>query len=203
MYIIKQYWTLEDVYKLAFPLESDLLKGPFSAMNNTSTDNTIIDFFNNVLVANSMSSIDDDTLKGNAYLDTMWKYYLYPKFWNRIVCYTEYEDDTAINGFTNSIGAIYTWLKASTDRYSLLIANLESNKEKLLDSVKRVSESRFNDTPQTETGYNDVHNSTITKNVEENEFGTLMSRINEIEDNLKELYLEWSNEFRKYIYWSV
>lgn len=90
------------------------------------------------------------------------------------------------------------------DKYGLLIQNLELNKKKLLDDVKSSSIARFNDTPQNSGDFSDDnHTSNITKTENTTNAGTMMQRLNEIEDNIKQLYIDWSDEFRKFIIWSV
>lgn len=93
---------------------------------------------------------------------------------------------------------------ASDTKYSLLINNLENNKTKLLNQIKSSSVNRFNDVPQNQGEYEDnAHNTNVTT-VESNTDGaTLLARLNEIEDNMKRLYEDWSNEFRQFIIWSV
>ena len=86
----------------------------------------------------------------------------------------------------------------------MLIQNFENNKAKLLDDVKSSSVARFNDTPQNSGDFSDdQHTSNITTTTSSSNVGTMMQRLNEIEDKIKQLYLDWSNEFRKFIIWSV
>lgn len=86
----------------------------------------------------------------------------------------------------------------------MLIQNLNNNKAKLLDDVKSSSIARFNDTPQNSGDFSDDnHTSNITTTTNSSNVGTMMQRLNEIEDNIKQLYIDWSNEFRKFIIWSV
>ena len=86
----------------------------------------------------------------------------------------------------------------------MLIQNLTANKSKLLDDVKSSSVARFNDTPQNSGDFSDdQHTSNITTTTSSSNVGTMMQRLNEIEDNIKQLYIDWSNEFRKFIIWSV
>ena len=86
----------------------------------------------------------------------------------------------------------------------MLIQNLNNNKSKLLDDVKSSSVARFNDTPQNSGDFSDDnHTSNITTTTSSSNVGTMMQRLNEIEDNIKQLYIDWSNEFRKFIIWSV
>ena len=97
-----------------------------------------------------------------------------------------------------------SWWISSIDKYSLLIQNLEANKAKLLDDVRSYSSSRFNDTPQNSGDFSDAeHTSNITTTTSSSNVGTMMQRLNEIEDNIKQLYIDWSNEFRKFIIRSV
>ena len=82
------------------------------------------------------------------------------------------------------------WI-SSTEKYSLLIQNLNNNKSKLLDDVKSSSIARFNDTPQNSGDFSDDnHTSNITKTENSSNVGTMMQRLNEIEDNIKQLYLD-------------
>ena len=86
----------------------------------------------------------------------------------------------------------------------MLIQNLNNNKQKLLDDVKSSSIARFNDTPQNSGDFSDdQHTSNITTTTNSSNVGTMMQRLNEIEDNIKQLYIDWSDEFRKFIIWSV
>lgn len=86
----------------------------------------------------------------------------------------------------------------------MLIQNLSNNKAKLLDDVKSSSIARFNDTPQNSGDFSDdQHTSNITTTTNSSNVGTMMQRLNEIEDNIKQLYIDWSDEFRKFIIWSV
>ena len=132
--------------------------------------------------------------------------YLWPRFYQEAIIYVDSdEDEDFVEKFARTkIGQIYAWWISSSEKYSLLIQNLENNKTKLLDDVKSVSTSRFNDTPQNSGDFSDdAHTSTVTKTENSSNVGTMMQRLNEIEDNIKQLYLDWSNEFRKFIIWSV
>ena len=73
----------------------------------------------------------------------------------------------------------------------MLIQNLNNNKAKLLDDVKSSSTSRFNDTPQNSGDFSDDnHTSNITTTTSSSNVGTMMQRLNEIEDNIKQLYID-------------
>ena len=94
-------------------------------------------------------------------------------------------------------------MSSSDTKFSLLIANQEANKNNLLGQIKASTISRFNDTPQNGGDFSDDnHTTTITTGESLTDGGTLLSRLNEVEDNLKRLYEDWSNEFRRFIIWS-
>ena len=132
--------------------------------------------------------------------------YIWPRFYNEAIIYTDLdENEDFLEKFCRTkVGQIFAWFKASAEKYGLLIKNLTNNKTKLLDDVKSSSVARFNDTPQNSGDFSDDnHTSNITTTTSSSNAGTMMARLNEIEDNIKQLYIDWSNEFRKFIIWSV
>lgn len=208
MYTTRTYFTIEDIKNDLNLLPT--FTGPMAMQAATGANKkTMIDFLNACLTAVGKSNIVDTVVQNSTYAYKMWTDYLYPKFYNRHISYinTDYEDTgyeiTAT--FVPSIGFIYSWLKSSNDKYSLLIKNLEDNKLNLLDRVSSIDKVRFNDIPQQEDASydNDDYNTTITTTERSSDVSTLMFRLKEIENNIANLYEEWANEFRKYIYWSV
>ena len=132
--------------------------------------------------------------------------YIWPRFYQEAIIYADLDknEDFVEKFCRTKVGQIMSWWQSSSEKYSLLIQNLEANKSKLLDDVKSASISRFNDTPQNSGDFSDdQHASTVTKTENSSNVGTMMARLNEIEDNIKQLYIDWSNEFRKFIIWSV
>ena len=141
------------------------------------------------------------------YIDICWQNYIWPKFYDKAICYTD--DDTIADNdsakvFASFMGPIIAWMSSSDTKFSLLIANQEANKDKLLGQIKSTSVNRFNDTPQNQGEFEDnSHNTNVTKTENATDGTTLLARLNEIENNLKRLYEDWSNEFRKFIIWSA
>lgn len=132
--------------------------------------------------------------------------HIWPRFYQEAIIYTDSDEkDDLVQKFSKTkVGQIMSWWISSTEKYSLLIQNLTANKAKLLDDVKSSSIARFNDTPQNSGDFSDdQHTSTVNKTENSSNVGTMMQRLNEIEDNIKQLYIDWSNEFRKFIIWSV
>ena len=137
---------------------------------------------------------------------TCFREYIWPRFYQEVVVYVDSdESEDFVEKFDRTkAGQIMAWWTASIEKYSLLIQNLTANKNKLLDDVKSYSVARFNDTPQNSGDFSDdQHTSNITTTTSSSNVGTMMQRLNEIEDRIKQLYLDWSNEFRKFIIWSA
>ena len=132
--------------------------------------------------------------------------YIWPRFYQEAIIYADSdESEDFVKKFARTkVGQIMAWWQSSSEKYSMLIQNLNNNKSKLLDDVKSSSVARFNDTPQNSGDFSgDEHTSNITTTTSSSNVGTMMQRLNEIEDNIKQLYIDWSNEFRKFIIWSV
>lgn len=102
------------------------------------------------------------------------------------------------------LGLIYRWINESKEVYETLIANLDAQKSRLLDTIKSTSETKFNDTPQ-EPGFftEDNFTSNITATSTATDAGTPIARLKEIEDNLRSLYGKWANEFSRFIIYSA
>lgn len=198
----RNYYTLFDVLKEAYP---DLTEtGPFILTGASKTTKNIITFFNHATSAAGYTSLTDTQYSSNDYLWNLWKAYIFPRFWNSYVAWSDDEDSTACKAFAEEIGKIYSWIISSTDKYSQIIENFENNKAKLLDEIKTSSVDRFNDTPQNDGTYDDdTHNTNVTKHESTTLGGTMMARLKEIESNIEEYYKEWSDEFRRFILWSV
>lgn len=132
--------------------------------------------------------------------------YIWPRFYQEAIIYTDSDEtEDFVEKFCRTkAGQIMAWWMSSTEKYSMLIQNLTANKAKLLDDVKSSSIARFNDTPQNSGDFSDdPHTSNITITENSSNAGTMMQRLNEIEDKIKQLYLDWSDEFRKFIIWSA
>ena len=194
----RTYYTLDDIRKA---LNGYSGEGPFSMLVASSG---FISFMNKCLLYSNYSQIEGTIEDAQGY--ECFVNYIWPRFYQEAVIYVDSdEDEDFVKKFARTkVGQISAWWKSSMEKYTMLIQNLENNKKKLLDDVKSSSTSRFNDTPQNSGDFSDDnHTSTITKTENSSNVGTMMARLNEIEDNIKQLYLDWSNEFRRFIIWSV
>ena len=193
----RTYYTLDDIRK-AVNINASA-EGPYASSGTLGG-------FLNLCLDKAGFTRNEQAPAESSQAITCFKSYIWPRFYQEAIIYTD-SDET--EGFVEKfcrtkVGQIFAWFKASTEKYGLLIQNLIANKNKLLDDVKSASISRFNDTPQNSGDFSDDnHTSTVTKTENSSNVGTMMQRLNEIEDNIKQLYIDWSNEFRKFIIWSV
>ena len=195
----RTYYTLDDIRKAVGGSYLFTGEGPYSMSTKTFSA-----FLNDCLNKINFSLFDSFTETAES--QVCFHDYIWPRFYNEAVIYVDSdEDEDLVQKFSRTkVGQIMAWWQSSSEKYSMLIQNLNNNKAKLLDDVKSSSTSRFNDTPQNSGDFSDdAHTSTVTKTENSSNVGTMMARLNEIEDNIKQLYIDWSNEFRKFIIWSV
>ena len=182
----RTYYTLDDIRK-----SLELYKnynGPFSMLTASSG---FISFMNKCLLYSNYSEIEGTIEDAQGY--ECFVNYIWPRFYQEAIIYTDSDEtEDFVKKFARTkVGQIYAWWKSSMEKYSLLIQNLELNKSKLLDDVKSSSVARFNDTPQNSGDFSDdQHTSNITTTTSSSNVGTMMQRLNEIEDNIKQLYID-------------
>lgn len=93
-------------------------------------------------------------------------------------------------------------LNGSYDRYNAIYEAFETQKSKLLDTIKttQLGSAKFNDTPQGNGDYSDdthTTNITLTKGETESDNLTPVMRLKEIEESLNDILFNWSKEFEK------
>lgn len=93
-------------------------------------------------------------------------------------------------------------LNGSFDRYNAIYEAFETQKSKLLNTIKttQLGSAKFNDTPQGNGDYSDdphTTNITLTKGETESDNLTPVMRLKEIEDSLNDILFNWSKEFEK------
>ena len=182
----RTYYTLDDIRKeVGLYLNN---AGPYTMYASYSNLTT---FMNECLEKAGLTTIPVTTEITES--ENCFREYIWPRFYNEAIIYTDLdESESFLEKFCRTkVGQIMAWWQSSTEKYSLLIQNLENNKAKLLDDVKSSSVARFNDTPQNSGDFSDDnHTSNITKTESSSNVGTMMQRLNEIEDNIKQLYLD-------------
>ena len=181
----RTYYTLDDIRKKVGGSYASG-EGPYSmSLKAFST------FLNDCLekVNFTLFSVFTETVESQV----CFREYIWPRFYQEAIIYTDTDEtEDFIEKFCRTkVGQIFAWFKASTEKYGLLIQNLTANKSKLLDDVKSSSVARFNDTPQNSGDFSDdQHTSNITTTTSSSNVGTMMQRLNEIEDNIKQLYID-------------
>ena len=194
-YYERTYYTLDDIRE-ALEITGE---GPYAIGSGTLSS-----FLNSCL--SKVNFVTAPYFTETAESANCFQLYIWPRFYQEAIIYTDLDkNEDFVEKFARTkVGQIMSWWQSSSEKYVLLIKNLTANKSKLLDDVKSASISRFNDTPQNSGDFSDDnHTSTVTKTENSSNVGTMMARLNEIEDNIKQLYIDWSNEFRKFIIWSV
>ena len=194
-YYERTYYTLDDIRE-ALEITGE---GPYAIGSGTLSS-----FLNSCL--SKVNFVTAPYFTETAESANCFQLYIWPRFYQEAIIYTDLDkNEDFVEKFARTkAGQIMSWWQSSSEKYILLIQNLTANKTKLLDDVKSASISRFNDTPQNSGDFSDDnHTSTVTKTENSSNVGTMMARLNEIEDNIKQLYIDWSNEFRKFIIWSV
>ena len=198
-YYERTYYSLDDIRKeVGLYLNS---AGPYTMYASYSNLTT---FMNKCLEEAGFDAVPVTTETTES--ENCFREYIWPRFYQEAIIYADLDkNEDFVEKFARTkVGQIMSWWTSSIEKYSMLIQNLTANKSKLLDDVKSASVSRFNDTPQNSGDFSDDnHTSTVTKTENSSNVGTMMARLNEIEDNIKQLYIDWSNEFRKFIIWSV
>ena len=194
----RTYYTLDDIRK-ALGGSYSPGAGPYTMSSKSFSlfMNDCLDKFGFALNPGTTETTESN----NCFRDYIW-----PRFYQEAIIYVDSdESESFLEKFCRTkIGQIMAWWMSSSEKYSMLIQNLTANKTKLLDDVKSSSVARFNDTPQNSGDFSDdQHTSNTTTTTSSSNVGTMMQRLNEIEDNIKQLYIDWSNEFRKFIIWSV
>lgn len=148
---------------------------------------------------------------------TLFMEYLWPEFWNAKVLYVDglYGDinySDIEDEWKTKCGHIYRWLNESTERYSVLIEQLNEAKSKLMAQVKSTTTtdsdtlSLFNDTPQAGGDFdaddyvtNASKNNSSSSTTIATDAATPIARLKEVQDKLTSLYGEWANEFSRFV----
>ena len=87
------------------------------------------------------------------------------------------------------------------DKYAILIKGLDDIRAKLLAQVESSTETGYNDTPQDEGAFTDAtHKTSYTKVTSLTDGATPIERLDEVHKKIKNLYLEWTDEFKR-LFW--
>lgn len=128
--------------------------------------------------------------------------YIAPSFKKHFIGYLELDDNGAIHDsdvYQEWMRKFIVILNATYDRYSVLLAGYESIRARLLDPVKTIVESKYNDTPQNVQGVyewsTDDHLTNVSKTETANDVNSPISRLDEVNRLIDDYYLNWRDQF--------
>lgn len=186
------YFTLDDIFNNITPISY----APFSSDNFFKLINEYPNS-GSVVPEGFFENLDETamrTLCGNIYL----------KF-SKFYCFNYRNDNTTeIRNSSQFIGwkrRLFSILVSTYEKYYTLLKIYNDNINKLMDKVKIITSgnNRFNDTPQNGGLFaDDDHTTTITENTQttESDNATIMERIREIQNNIRDVMDDWTNEFK-------
>ena len=189
-YVEVNYFTLQEAYTL--------VKGFFNSYNldfkdislfTASSPLTFTYDDNNLSIINKLHNI--------VFSDNRKKYI--------IVLGNNKTDDASIqDAFINWLLSYNSLINKTASRYLTLINLLNEKESSLLAQIKTSSTgtSRYNDTPQSSDfqeieGTDYASNITKTSGETISDGGTTMARLEEVRQNLRNLYTDWAEEFRQ------
>lgn len=156
-----------------------------------------------ILTSNGNFNVEDTRIKLITTTESVLKLWQYvcSRFINEYILI----DDTKSNykEFTAPfLRKVLNILNGSFDRYNAIYDAFETQKSKLLNTIKttQLGSAKFNDTPQGNGDYSDdthTTNITLTKGETESDNLTPVMRLKEIEDSLNDILFNWSKEFEK------
>ena len=166
-------------------------------------DKQVIPLIENV--SHLFTDLSNESLIVSDYAKNLIYSYISPRYWYRtIYAYNETIEDgittaNEVDKLTEWEGRFYSWLLASQDRFKILLDAYETKKTTLLESIKRNQVTKTNETPQNGGAFeDDSHENLYVKNEVQDESGTPAQRLKDIEDNISDLYQDWSDEFEKF-----
>ena len=88
------------------------------------------------------------------------------------------------------------------DKYAAILDSFAVANTKLMGQVESSTETGYNDTPQSEGDYTDsTHRTTYTKVTSLVDGATPIDRLDEIQKKIRNIMLEWSDEFKP-LFWT-
>lgn len=191
--INRTYYSLEDLLIAADYSDADIKLAKFG--KNKYTLSTLLNSYVGITTANQPEEIykHGSSSGEDSYSKELWDKYIVPYYMDE--CITYHYNNTP--DYIDWLSKFVSILIRTHSKYATVISNYESNKAKLLDKVKSITTSNFNDTPQTSSPWTSgsVYISTTRQDTVESDVQTLMQRLDEINIKLKNYYTEWAKQF--------
>lgn len=137
------------------------------------------------------------------YIEDLWQIII-SRFYDWNCIETKSDDISSLEAFTEYkkfFVKLANIVLLTYDKYAGLIKSFKSIQSDLMKQVNSTTETGYNDTPQSEGSYtDDTHRSSYTKVTSLVDGATPIERLNEINNKLKNIMLDWSNEFKR-LFW--
>lgn len=189
-YVEVNYFTLQEAYtRVKGSFNPYQLKYPDVSIFNVDSPLSFNYNIHNIDIINNLHNI--------VFSDNRKKYI--------IVLENNKIDDASIqDAFNDWLISYNSLINKTASRYLTLINLLNEKESSLLAQIKTSSSgtSRYNDTPQSSDfqeieGTDYASNITKTSGETTSDGGTTMARLEEVRQNLRNLYTDWAEEFRQ------
>lgn len=189
-YVEVNYFTLQEVYTR--------VKGDFKPYQLRYTNVSIFNVDSPLSFKYNIPNLDIITKLHNIVFSDNRKKYIIVLENNKI-------DDASIqDAFNDWLLSYNSLINKTASRYLTLINLLNEKESSLLAQIKTSSTgtSRYNDTPQSSDfqeieGTDYASNITKTSGETTSDGGTTIARLEEVRQNLRNLYTDWAEEFRQ------
>lgn len=189
-YVEVNYFTLQEAYTR--------VKGDFKPYQLRYPDVSIFNVDSPLSFKYNISNLDIINKLHNIVFSDNRKKYIIVLENNKI-------DDASIqDAFNDWLLSYNSLINKTASKYLTLISLLNEKESSLLAQIKTSSTgtSRFNDTPQSSDfqeieGTDYASNITKTSGETTSDGGTTMARLEEVRQNLRNLYTDWAEEFRQ------
>lgn len=220
--LMKKYYSFKEVMENYCSDTINVFKSSFASLLNTAIlDKAILNILNPSLLKFGEYTTSPDAFTYYDYVAEM-----LDEFFNRYYGYNTisiYNDDELNDERDKFIARFFNVLNVTYPIYSKLIKLYKDNENKLLGLLERNytdeggttgnSLNRFNDTPQEggdfkdenhTTNVNQIDSSTTSGLEHKEEYSNdyLINRLNDVNDKLRNLFLEWENKIAQSIWLS-
>lgn len=206
--VTRFYYTLKDIASLKFETYFDYVG-----------DEDDVEVGLGRLVMDTIEGVFSQRWTG---LDTtinkkMFTEYLWPEFQDQTVLYIDVEhnpweqpeepdEDDIIEAFSEQAPQWVRWYQESSERYGKLIGLLTGIESKLMDQLGSENMTLFTDTPQNGSGWLSAQDDFVTnatKVTNKADVATPIARLKEVQDNLRNYYVDWADGFSRFVIYSA
>lgn len=207
--VTRYYYTLWDIASLEFEPYLDYLG---NADDQEIALGTLVELTVQHNVFDQRWSSLDTTISKK-----MFTQYLWPEFQNCVVLYIDVEhdpweepeeptDEEIVEAFCEKAPQWIRWYQESSEKYGKLISLLTSIENNLLDQLGSENMTLFTDTPENGSGWlsnQDDYVTNATKVTNKADVATPIARLKEVQDNLRNYYADWADEFSRFVIYSA